>query len=191
LVSQEKLVSEIRRELNPGVPSRNLDGNDAAVAIVLSPSEGDLRLLLVKRAERDRDPWSGQVAFPGGRFEPEDKTLVETAIRETREETGVDLNDDSSYMGFLGPFKAHTGDIYVTACVFLLKHSVTVKVCVEIFSHQWIPVQELLKESVKSSFVFERNGARMEFPSFSYQHYTIWGLTHRILTTLLDPLALH
>src|SRR5689334_17901368 len=57
----------------------------AAVALVLRVVSGRLELLFVKRAEYAGDPWSGQVAFPGGRQEPVDETLWDTAVRETRE----------------------------------------------------------------------------------------------------------
>ena len=66
----------------------------AAVALVLAPSStGDatLSLLLVRRSEREGDPWSGHMALPGGHAHPEDADLLHTARRETLEEVGVDL----------------------------------------------------------------------------------------------------
>jgi 8-oxo-dGTP pyrophosphatase MutT (NUDIX family) len=143
-------------------------------------------LLLIKRGEREGDPWSGQVAFPGGRSEPGDKNLFDTAVRETEEEMSVDLRRESTYLGSFGPFKAHTKNIYVTACVFLLKNSVSPQTHGEIFSYQWVPMTEFQKEGNKSTLVLERKGQKMEFPSFTYKGYVIWGLTHRILTTFLD-----
>src|SRR6186713_2279177 len=66
----------------------------AAVALVLAPSsagEATLSLLLVRRSEREGDPWSGHMALPGGHAHPEDADLLHTARRETLEEVGVDL----------------------------------------------------------------------------------------------------
>jgi 8-oxo-dGTP pyrophosphatase MutT (NUDIX family) len=64
----------------------------AAVALIFRLGENDVpELLFIKRAEYEGDPWSGQIAFPGGRAEERDGSLAETAIRETREETGIDL----------------------------------------------------------------------------------------------------
>src|SRR5690348_13096517 len=67
------------------------DARPAAVALVLIDGADGLEILLIRRAERADDPWSGQVALPGGRYEPGDGDLLTTAMRETREETGVDL----------------------------------------------------------------------------------------------------
>ena len=65
---------------------------EAAVALILLPtSDGDLEALFIKRAEVEGDPWSGQMAFPGGRRDPVDDDLLATAARATLEETGIDL----------------------------------------------------------------------------------------------------
>src|SRR5258706_13265424 len=78
-------------------PANDLEqARRAAVALVLSPSLADapaLSLLLVRRAERDGDPWSGHMALPGGHAHPSDVDLLHTARRETLEEVGIDLTD--------------------------------------------------------------------------------------------------
>lgn len=73
---------------------RRPEHREAAVALLLRPRE-QLEILLIKRAERDTDPWSGHMALPGGRREPGDADLVTTAFRETEEETGVPLDRKS------------------------------------------------------------------------------------------------
>ena len=67
------------------------DARPAAVALVLLDGPQGIEILLIKRAERADDPWSGQIALPGGRYDVGDRDLEATAVRETREETGVDL----------------------------------------------------------------------------------------------------
>src|SRR5262245_28580055 len=62
----------------------------ASVALIVR-GRADLGVLLIKRAKREGDPWSGHMALPGGRRDPKDASLIETAAREAREETGVDL----------------------------------------------------------------------------------------------------
>ena len=69
------------------------DGGDpliwAAVAVILAPDPD--ALLLIRRAERAGDPWSGHMALPGGRQEPTEPDLFTTAVRETAEEVGLTL----------------------------------------------------------------------------------------------------
>ncbi|MGH7644285.1 MAG: NUDIX hydrolase, partial [Gemmatimonadales bacterium] len=67
------------------------EAQPAAVALALLEGSTGLELLLIKRAEREGDPWSGQIALPGGRRDPQDPDLLATALRETLEETGLDL----------------------------------------------------------------------------------------------------
>src|SRR5687768_9638137 len=81
--------------------SENEEGvRKAAVALIFrSGADGQPELLFIKRADYPGDPWSGQVAFPGGREEPGDSSLADTATRETREETGIDLYSDGTFIG--------------------------------------------------------------------------------------------
>src|SRR2546421_732987 len=72
-------------------PAAAAGARPAAVSLVLVEGPRGVDLLLIRRAERPDDPWSGQIALPGGRQDPDDVDLLATAARETREETGVEL----------------------------------------------------------------------------------------------------
>jgi len=74
----------------------------AAVSLILR-SGPELEVLLIRRAEAEGDPWSGQMALPGGRREPQDDDLLATAVRESWEETGVRLDQEGIVLGKLGP----------------------------------------------------------------------------------------
>src|SRR5690606_20266054 len=100
----ERFIERLTRVLEnrPGQPADAPgDVRRAAVSIVLTPDEAGPELLLIKRAVWEGDPWSGQVALPGGRREPGDPTLWHTAARETREETGMDILRDARLLGTL------------------------------------------------------------------------------------------
>ena len=86
-------LSEIRRVLAAHEPvTLATEGNhQAAVAVVLRDAKGTPELLLIERARREGDPWSGHMAFPGGRLDPTDSDPRSAAERETLEEVGVRL----------------------------------------------------------------------------------------------------
>jgi 8-oxo-dGTP pyrophosphatase MutT (NUDIX family) len=73
----------------------------AAIALVLLEQESALEVLLIERAQRDGDPWSGHMALPGGHVEPSDSDLGATAERETFEEVGLDLQRWGERLGQL------------------------------------------------------------------------------------------
>jgi 8-oxo-dGTP pyrophosphatase MutT (NUDIX family) len=141
-------------------------------------------VLLIKRAYRVDDPWSGQVAFPGGKAREEDSTLKETAIRETREEVGIDLGQDADFLGCFTPFRTHTGTLDVFPAVFLLKKDVEVRPNEEVSSYQWVKLEELTAEQGRSSHRVDEGGQTREVPALLVNGYLVWGLTHRIISSL-------
>ena len=96
LVDRLSSKPELRRE-----PEPREGYTEAAVAVILRAST-ELEVLLIKRAESERDPWSGHVALPGGRRDAKDSDLTQTSIRETAEETGVELSSSGWSLGRLG-----------------------------------------------------------------------------------------
>jgi 8-oxo-dGTP pyrophosphatase MutT (NUDIX family) len=170
----------------------NLDKNEprekglrfAAVSVMLrdrlNPS-----VLLIKRAERAGDPWSGQIAFPGGKTQPEDRTARGTATRETLEEVGIDLSKVAEFLGYGTLTTTHTGTMDVVPTVFLMKEEVEATANDEVASYRWIQLGELLAPGSKSSFRLKTPGSVVELPAYTAGDYVVWGLTHRILDSLL------
>lgn len=170
LDSEEPRTSQLRR---------------AAVSVILrdkpSPS-----ILLIKRAERDGDPWSGQVAFPGGKSQEGDATLRDTAVREAQEEVGIDLVMNSDFLGYFTPFRTHTGTMDVVPTVFLLREDVEVRFNEEVSSYQWVRLDDLTSLAAKSVSEIDLGGQVKETPAFVVGGYVVWGLTHRIISALLE-----
>ncbi|MGD0091015.1 MAG: CoA pyrophosphatase [Nitrososphaerales archaeon] len=156
----------------------------ASVAVTFDDPESP-SVLLIKRADLVGDPWSGQVAFPGGKAQEGDGTLKETAIRETREEAGIDLGQDADFLGYFMPFRTHTGTLDVFPAVFLLKRKVEVRPNKEVSSYRWVKLENLTAEQAKSSHQVDANGQPREVPALLVDGYVIWGLTHRIISSLL------
>lgn len=156
----------------------------AAVSIILRGSESP-KVLLIKRAERAGDPWSGQIAFPGGKMQPGDKSARDTGVRETMEEVGVDLEKAAEFLGYADTTTTHTGTMDVVPTVFVLKHEVDVKPNEEVASYRWLNLEDFLSSNGKSTYKFNYDGRNIEMPSYLVGDYVVWGLTHRILTSVL------
>lgn len=162
----------------------------AAVALIFRVGEARaLELLFIKRAEYERDPWSGQIAFPGGRMEASDASLVETAIRETREETGIDLAREGMMIGTLDDLRPRSVGlpaIVVRPYVALLDRTEPLVLSPEVALSFWQPFDALAHiESWREDTVFAR-GIQINARVFRHQEHVIWGMTERILAQLLE-----
>ena len=159
-----------------GLPSTIASRGDAAT----------LEALFVRRADVDGDPWSGHMALPGGREDPEDVDLLETARRETLEETGVEL-ERKSYLGRLDeipPVTRRVPSISVTPFVAWASEDTRVRINHELSGHVWIPVRELREPRNRGSY--DRPGHPGEtYPTIDYTGHTIWGLTFRVVEQFL------
>ena len=158
----------------------------AAVAAVLRVVD-EPELLFIKRAELERDPWSGHVAFPGGRIEPADTSLEMTAMRETFEELALDLRVGRMLgrLDDLAPRSPVLPPIIIRPFVAIVSPDVEFILSAEVASAFWVPLSALRGESAKAEHVMMINGVRARFPAFRVQEHVIWGLTERIVRQLL------
>jgi 8-oxo-dGTP pyrophosphatase MutT (NUDIX family) len=178
--------------LRPAARVRNA-GRRAAVALVLRAAPAGLELLFIRRADDPRDPWSGQIAFPGGRSEPRDRDLQATAVRETLEETHLDLGIHGEGLGPLDEIQAMARmqrlDLVISPFVFRLTGPAEASAGHEVGSVHWIPLDGLLDESARSTTEYGHGGAALQFPCLRLDGVVIWGLTYRILTDLTERLG--
>ena len=168
------------------------DARPAAVALVLlddSPPATGLEILLIRRAERPDDPWSGQIAFPGGRYEPDDPDLLATAIRETREETGVDLTSAERLgpLDDLYPRTATLPPVVVRPFVFaLVRRPPPLVPSDEVQRAFWLPLSRLGEAGVRRDITLTLRGVERTFPAYLVDDELIWGMTERILTPFIE-----
>ena len=184
----DDLLSAVLRKLEPEQPkveSRRL----AAISVMILGS-AEPKTLLIKRAERSGDPWSGQVAFPGGKMAEGDSSARQTAVRETMEELEVNLAEDADFAGYHRPFRTHTGDMDVVPVVFLLRRKVNVVPNLEVSGYRWVGLNEFLLPRSASTYLFKAGDASRDMPAFVLGDYVVWGLTHRILSSLLSDASL-
>ena len=163
----EALDRPAKRAPHPAGP----EAREAAVAAVLHGLEPtDLTLLFIRRATVAGDPWSGDVAFPGGRREAADGSLLETAIRETREELGLDLSV-ARYLGSLddvGPVSRRR-PMVVQPHVFYLRELPALSPNREVAGVHRLSLDKLLANEGRGPMPFEWNGQS----TVSYTHLTL------------------
>ncbi len=143
-------------------------------------------ILFIKRQQRAGDPWSGQMALPGGFASANDPSLEATARRETSEETGIDLGP-ASLLGALddvSPRTPYLPPIIVSPFAFLLPERLPAQPGPEVEAAVWLPVRQLYDPQFRKPFRLTLPGEVREFSSIVIGDYTIWGLTERVLFQL-------
>jgi 8-oxo-dGTP pyrophosphatase MutT (NUDIX family) len=161
----------------------------AAVAVVLVPDPD--AILLIRRAEREGDPWSGHMALPGGRKSLSDEDLLATVVRETREEVGVTLRSDQ-LIGCLDDVAPRTPvlpPIAIRPFVFVLPNRPPLTLNPEVASTRWVYLDHLLHPETYHSVRLDIRGESREFPAYQLEDAVVWGMTERILTGLLQKLS--
>ena len=160
----------------------------AAVALVVRGCV-DLQVLLIKRARREGDPWSGHMALPGGRRDPADPSLLHTAVRETREETGVDLDELGGHLGRLvevRPDSLRLPRISVTPHVFGAHAETPARAASdEVEAVHWVPLAVLQHPSTLGEVKIPFPEGSRSFPCLRVANNVVWGLTYRILDDFL------
>ena len=169
------------------------DARYAAIALVLRASGvGEPELLMIKRAEAERDPWSGHIACPGGRMERADRDLEQTAIRETWEETGVDLERHGRILGTLDdirPRSPHLPPLIIRPFVAIAEPTVAVVVSNEVAEAFWVPLSAIRETTAWGRAIVRVRGVgEREEDVFRHGQFTVWGLTHRALTQFVELL---
>ena len=162
----------------------------AAVAAVLTPSlhAPSLDILFIRRAEHPNDPWSGHMAFPGGRHEPGDASLLATAMRETREELGLDLAG-AHLLGRLDDLATHRAGLMVRPFVFAIDRPPPLRGNYEVAETLWAPVLPLMQGERNAEYPYLHEGQQLRFPAYDVEGRIVWGLTYRMLQSLFAMLA--
>ena len=162
----------------------------ASVAIVLRDGERGPEVLLIERATREGDPWSGHMAFPGGRMDDTDRDVQAAAVRETWEEVGVDLAN-AEVLGRIDDMEgqhAAASRMVISAFAFFIQAPGPLSLLnSEVEDAFWFPLASLLDPDVHVDYPMKRFGMG-NFPGLlvgTPERHVVWGLTYKFLEVLL------
>lgn len=168
----------------------------AAVATIFRDGAEGAELLFIRRAEHDDDPWSGQLAFPGGRAEPGDRSLAHTAARETCEELGLDLwGDGARELGPLDQLQARARQTIAPMAIhphaWSLDETPALAPNDEVAEAFWTPLAHLVDPARRTWYDAARAHLPYRFPAIELgQRVPLWGLTHHMVHEVLHRLGL-
>ncbi|MBM4205421.1 MAG: CoA pyrophosphatase [Gammaproteobacteria bacterium] len=190
-------LADIRERLSSHKPTFIVPGEatrQAAVAIVLREHQGHPQALFIQRAIKAGDPWSGHMAFPGGHRDPDDAGLKEAAMRETLEETGLDLGS-ARWLGALNHERAQPRgrvlDMLIAPHIFEIDGDPRFTPNHEVADVVWAPLSRMARNELHDTEKRPVLGNMTVFNGYRLAggHF-VWGLTYRILKsffTTLDP----
>ena len=185
-------VADIRERLDRHTARRHQDPEGvrwAAVAAILRDRPDGAELLFIRRAEHPEDPWSGHMGFPGGRVDADDATRPAAAVRETREEIGLDLEADGELLGRLSDLVAigrgRPMGIVIAPYVFAVAGDPELVLNHEVDEAVWVPVAFLLDRTNRSTLEW-RHGGGILLPCYRWHGRVIWGLTFGMVDELLE-----
>jgi len=181
-------VEELLAEQKNTFVSNSEGPTRAAVAMILHQGSAGLEMLFILRAAHELDPWSGHIAFPGGKLEDGERAW-EAACRETWEEVGIDLHA-ARYLGRLADIIGANLPVAVSCCVFGLdKSQFTPALNEEVSELFWVSFSELRdpERHIMAPVAFDER--RLEVPAIclpGLERPVLWGITYRLLMQLLE-----
>jgi 8-oxo-dGTP pyrophosphatase MutT (NUDIX family) len=175
-------------------PTKLRAGRAAVAIIVREAADEQPEILLIRRAERPNDPWSGHMAFPGGREELHDPNLLATALRETREEIALDLERTGRLLGQLQALPAVARGQFIGMEIVPFVFELTDQAPLafnpaEVAEAIWIPLEPLRRGALRTTVPYELGGQRLNLPAHDFEGRIVWGLTYRMLDQLFALLG--
>ena len=188
-------IVDIQARLSAHEPLRFSTGAEtrqAAVAVVLRERGADTEVLFIKRADKEGDPWSGDMAFPGGHREPADTDLMAAAMRETAEEIGLVI-EPSDLIGELSQQRparnARRTDMLIAPYVFAIDGDPAFDLSHEVAEVVWTRLEPMHTGDNRTTEHRSIGGAPIPFPGYRLgaRHF-VWGLTYRMMQTFFEAL---
>lgn len=189
-------VNHIRKALDgyrPQLLPHSENMKWAGVAAVVRDGAAGAELLFIRRAEDDHDPWSGHMAFPGGRMDPGDETVTAAAVRETCEELALDLEMEGHHLGRLSDVAAVSRgrplSLVIVPHVFEVRGSPEFEPNYEVDEVLWVSLDYLADYDNRSTLDWKLGSITIPLPCYRYRDRVIWGLTFGMVDELLSLLV--
>lgn len=160
----------------------------AAVALLLARNGSGERMLFIERATHPDDPWSGNIAFPGGKVEADDPGPRQAAERETMEELAVDLAG-ARYLGRLSDLNGAHLSVLLSCFVYGVADDLVWTPSDEVKDVFWVTLADLLDPARHGMHQFTFSGDRFESPCIRLpfeEKPVLWGLTYRLVMDFLQ-----
>lgn len=163
---------------------RHVRQGQAAVLIAVSGEGANQRLLLTRRAEH-LHKHRGEVAFPGGKWEPGDNNLLATALRESFEEVDLQARD-VCVIGQLSTCYTRAG-VAVTPFVALVSENLQLRPNPEeLQALFWVPMDYFLEDRRERTDIFQHSDLEEWAPVYHFEGHKIWGFTARLITEFVS-----
>lgn len=156
----------------------------AAVALLLRQSPRGVEILFILRAKFVGDPWSGNIAFPGGHIEAVDDSARAAAERETLEELGIDLLQ-GEFLGRLDDVVGAHLPIIVSCFSYIVAESTPITPNREIHETFWVPLRTLADPDRQRLHCVIFRGEQLERPAIDLLgtgRTVLWGITYRLVS---------
>jgi 8-oxo-dGTP pyrophosphatase MutT (NUDIX family) len=164
----------------------------AAVALLLREGSLSPEVLFIVRAEHDRDPWSGNIGFPGGRLNSESESPQQAAVRETFEELSIDLGR-AQYLGRINDLYGATLPVLVSCFVYQLLEPTILQPNHEVAETFWCPLTKLMdpqRQQQRTFFYHGEEHTHSVVEILDPQQPLLWGITYRLIRSFFESCGL-
>ena len=182
-------LERLQRELSNRTIKQLSSSAQAAVAIIFRAHNNlESDVFIIERAQHPADPWSGHLAFPGGRREDCDESLLATALREVKEEVGLALDECATYLGGLDHVRARGVQQKLTIAPYVFRLDEAIRLTPdprEVQRYFWVPLAPLLRGDRATAVSVTSGKLRYSMPAYEVQGKQLWGLTYEMLNAAL------
>ena len=187
----DSFLKDLSQKLSTPYLYEDLIPDREASVLLIFQKNPQWEILMIKRVEKEGDPWSGHYAFPGGMRSREDQDQFETALRESHEEVNFNYDEiPHQFLGKLDQLQIHKNGkpipfLIHPFVVFLEEPFEVIPEVSEVQDYFWFSLEEIIKKENLHNKEFEFLNSTWELPCISIEEHTVWGISYMILFDLM------